>query len=546
VTSLRRPGALRLILAAFALAAPAALRAQAVDPGVAPEPPTAATGPVIDTIVVDRRNVFGPEPTTPAFIGRVADALHIETRERIIRRHLFLSRGEPYDSAGVQEAARRLRALGIFRDVQVDTGRVHGPDGGRLALNVHTADGWSTKPEFDYRSSGGASTWSATLIEENFLGTATQLNAGYRETPDRSSWSFGYHNPGATKARAVIDLQYAELSDGRTGAWAFGVPFQTSSSRAALVVGGYAGRDRVLVYRGGALDATWDRRTLVVDVQAGLALRADSRAWTRVWLRAVGGRRDFAPEGQPVPRTDFAAVGVGLDFARPRYVVARHVNSYARHEDLDLTSRLRFGLWAAPRPWGYSGTHAGAGPEISARWGAGGGNALIALNAAGYGIVSGGRVDSGRVSGEVTGLVRPSARHVIIVQAAAALAHHPAPGGEYDLWGARVGPRLFGAHAATGDRAAWGSVEDRVLVAEQAFGLVGLGLAPFLDWGGAWFRGDPSRLGGDVGLALRIGPTRSARGDVIEIAGGWRWGPLFGSQHWALSIGTALWILGGS
>ena len=66
---------------------------------------------------------------------------------------------------------------------------------------------------------------------------------------------------------------------------------------------------------------------------------------------------------------------------------------------------------------------------------------------------------------------------------------------------------------------------------------MGVGVAPFLDWGGAWYADEGSRLGGDVGIALRLGPTRAVRGDVGEIALGYRFGEGFRpGSRWAVAV----------
>jgi len=67
--------------------------------------------------------------------------------------------------------------------------------------------------------------------------------------------------------------------------------------------------------------------------------------------------------------------------------------------------------------------------------------------------------------------------------------------------------------------------------------MVGLGLAPFVDYGGAWFANETSRLGGDAGVALRFGPTRAVRGDAGELAVGYRFGSAVGiKKGWALAL----------
>jgi hypothetical protein len=42
-------------------------------------------------------------------------------------------------------------------------------------------------------------------------------------------------------------------------------------------------------------------------------------------------------------------------------------------------------------------------------------------------------------------------------------------------------------------------------------------------------------LGGDAGLALRLGPTRLTITDVGQFALGYRWGKGFTGRHWAFT-----------
>src|SRR5207302_7341780 len=99
------------------------------------------------------------------------------------------------------------------------------------------------------------------------------------------------------------------------------------------------------------------------------------------------------------------------------------------------------------------------------------------------------------------------------------------------------GPRLFGAHSFTGTHMMWLAVEHRVVVKEDLWGLLGVGVAPFLDYGGAWFADERPRHGGDAGLSLRLGPTRAVHGEVSELAVGYRFGSEAGpGRRWAITL----------
>ncbi|MGH7548841.1 MAG: hypothetical protein ACREMM_11790 [Gemmatimonadales bacterium] len=508
-------------------------------------PPIRLSAQTIDTIVVVNHNIFDlqQDGEAPAFLARLANALHVRTRPAVIRRTLFVNPGDPYDSARVAESERALRALNVFSSVRVDTIRI----GARLAARVETTDGWSTKPQLGYSTSGGDETWLAGVVEENLLGTATAFTAVYNKTPDRSSVDLQHLNPHFLARHVRLAAQYTDKSDGQRGLWLLGVPFYQTAARHALITDGEAASERVLLFREGAPDTTAgpngavERRALRFGMTAGVALRATSRDYLRLWLGGQWRREDFAPERTtPFPRSQFGTVGAGLDIGHVRFQVLERFNSYARREDVNLSQQVHVGAWVAPRAWGYPSGRAGVGPEVggqaSALWR--GGFALLRGWADGVYTADG--LDSARVTGSLTVASQNLRRHTLIVHLEGGALRRPNPGGEFDLWLVRKGPRVFGIHQFTGTRMAWLALEDRILVSDEVWGLLGVGVAPFFDYGGAWYAEDPVRLGGDVGLSLRLGPTRSVRGDVAEFAIGYRFGEGFSGSRWAISIRNGL------
>ncbi len=497
-----------------------------------------AAAPPIDTIIVVNRNVFDlQEADAPSFVARLANRLHVTTRAGVIRRTLLLNPGDRYDSARVAESERALRNLYVFSRVRIDTTRLEG----RLALRVATTDGWSTKPQIGFSSAGGDVTWMVGLVEDNLLGTATSLTAVYNKTPDRRIFDLGHVNPHFFSRRGWLQAKYSNKSDGNRGTWLAGVPFYETAARRGLITDGEAAAERVLVFRrdavGRSVVDTVERRALRFGVTAGFAPHATSRDYLRLWVGGQWRREDFAPETTTVfPRSTFGTVGAGLDVGHVRFQVLERFNSYARREDVDLSQLFHFGAWAAPRAWGYPSDRAGIGTEVGARLSALWPGGFAVLYGAGNGVFTAGVPDSGRVSGAVTVASQNLRGQTLIFHLEGARLRRPAPDAIFDLWNDHKGPRVFGIHEMTGTRMAWLAVEDRVLVADEVWGLMGVGLAPFLDYGGAWYPNEPARLGGDVGVSLRIGPTRAARGDVAEFALGYRFGAGFSGSRWGFAI----------
>jgi len=478
---------------------------------------TAVPPPVIDTVIVVSANVFAGEDDAPPFVARLANSLHIRTRPWVIRRRVLLRPGDPYDEALAEESERVLRSLGVFRLVRVDT--VRRTPGGPLALRVITADGWSTQPQASYTTAGGDEAWEVGFVERNFLGTATELAVAYGRNPDRSRLDFRFVSPQFFSRRSMLMLQHGDYSDGRKTAWAFGVPFRETVARRSVETYGESVRQRVLQFRDGVLADSSRRRMLRIGLAGGVAPQATPRDYVRLWANAEWRRENFAAtDTSPFPYSTFTTVRAGIALGRVRFRVLEHFNSYARREDVDLSPALRFGLVV------QSGVGYEASGQVSAIWRRG--FAALRIQANG--------LDSTRTRGELTIVSQDVRRHTLIAHLEAGALHRPKPGAEFDLWVEQRGPRLFGVHDFMGNRMVWLALEDRILLVDNIMGLMAMGVAPFLDYGGAWY-GDATRLGGNVGIALRVGPTRAVRGEAAELAFGYRFGAGV-DRRWGLTL----------
>jgi len=196
------------------------------------------------------------------------------------------------------------------------------------------------------------------------------------------------------------------------------------------------------------------------------------------------------------------AFGPYLVWNRAKFLVTQGVFGFAREEDVDLGMTVRAGANLAPRAFGYE--RDGIAPLVTARVGAKIPGGFGFLEGLAGGMYTSAGLDSGVVQLAATGVVKPTRGHVGIVHVETGWIENPLPGAEFDL-GLGSGPRAFRSHAFTGDRTVFATAEYRVTVADDFLGLVGLGIAGFVDHGGAWYAGTPRRLGWDAGLGLRLG-----------------------------------------
>ncbi|HKH82816.1 MAG TPA: POTRA domain-containing protein, partial [Gemmatimonadales bacterium] len=279
---------LRHFLPIAAVLLPLRLSGQTTGDSLPPDP-----NMIVRTVRLERRDIF--DPSERSWFARLANGLHIVTRPAVINRELLFEPGQPYDSALVAESERNLRAMGIFRRVQIDSVRT--PDG-RLALHVLAKDGWSTQADWRFRSTGGEVAFTIGLVENNLLGTASTAAVRYRKDPDRSTVAMSFRRPRLFAGKVGLGAAYENKSDGHTAGLALEQPFFSLTSIRAFRFEAETREERVLQFRNG-LDVATDtlsRRYSLVRATAAKALQASSHGYTRLGFVGQVRRDDFIPE----------------------------------------------------------------------------------------------------------------------------------------------------------------------------------------------------------------------------------------------------------
>jgi len=87
----------------------------------------------------------------------------------------------------------------------------------------------------------------------------------------------------------------------------------------------------------------------------------------------------------------------------------------------------------------------------------------------------------------------------------------------------------------------WATLEHRWYVFDRVLNLFGIGVAGFLDYGGAWYASQSPRWGGAAGIGLRTGSSRGSVVDTGRIDLGYRFGSDVTGSRWVISFGGG-WI----
>jgi hypothetical protein len=498
------------------------------------------SGITLDTVVVQAGGVFDEPSSELDLLSRVANSLHVRTRSGVIRRTLLVKAGDCYDPARVAESERALWALGVFRAVKVDTTRL---EEGRLALRATTADGWSARPVVDYSRTGPATTWELGVFERNILGTAAQLFASYRSTPDRSWVALQYYTPHLFAPGLILWARHSEMSNGRQSIWLTGLPFRETRARRSATFEGEALDEQFLSFGEQTTTPGPRGRFYRLRFNLGYAPHATTRDYVRLWLGVrwrdeAYSPADSVPFGSP---SRYATLGTGVELARVHWRSIRRLNTYGRPEWVDLSPWIRAGVWTAREAWGYPADRAGLGLELRSRLGV----ALPANrgHAIGYFDATGGWVhgvlDSGQVRARLTTVVQVG-KHTALIHADKAHYLGQRPWGGYDLWMEGRGPRLLPPHVFMGQEVWWVLLEDRYALRESFLRQFGVGVSPFFEYAESRFVNGPLVAGGDIGVALRVVPLRMAAHEITELSVGYRFGGARGADGWGVGVRKGL------
>ena len=513
-------------------------------------PPDTSTGPVIANVIIQRANVFDPNVEgEDNWAFQTANKLHFVTREKIVRDELLFAPGEHWDALRIIESERNMRSSYPFR--RVDITPVPRPDG-RVDALVRTQDAWSTNPQIGIGTSGGQSSASLGIEENNLFGYGKSIRIAHSEGQStigyQRSNSYGYGDPRFLGTRLALNTAYSKSNIADYEFVGLTRPFYALDTRRALTVSWSNANKEGTEVRDGESYSQYTERNRIVNAEYGLRLNNDRWFVQRVeggWYanRAIFGATSNSPG--TVPGTQPANVNlsgptIGYSWIQPRYVKETNIDSMERVEDYNLGNELRART-------GYMARVAGADEDrwifnVADQQGVGLGEGRFALAGAAF---SGRLYNSKLENGLATANFNFFWKNYIWTRTRTLVAHLEASQGHsLDLenqikLGGSNGLRGYKNDAFVGGRSILMNLEDRFFFDGEYFHLVRFGGAVFVESGSVVPEGSgfsPARFRSDVGAGIRAASTRSTTGGVVrfDVAYALNGGP--GGQRWVVSL----------
>ena len=530
-------------LAALILAASATLRAQA---------PTwealEARGAKLAVIRIEVLPVFDmSNPHEDTWVGRLANTIHINTHDSVVRHALTLHPGDLVDARKIRENERNLRSFRFIKDAEIipDVGA----DGSVTAV-VRVHDAWTLKVSVGYSQVGGRHSWGFGLRDQNLLGSGKEVSLRREVDPDRVSNTVAYRDHQVFGSRWDLSAEYQSLSDGYARSFDLTRPFFTLDTRWSFEVGASTTHTRFLEFDHNAL--IYDAPSVLDSGVAGFAWRAGGgadEAW-RVGLRLdLSDARygpvttDSFPPTLPSPTLSprrLRGPSFTLDWFQDGFRAFRDLEGMDNPEDYNLGWSGQGALGVYTRAWGSSETAPFGRLGLQKGWMPSDESLLLAQ---GYAQARRGPtgLENAQAGGTFTVYRWGFPHQVLAGYMAVDTVHRPDPESLLYLGGFE-GLRGYTDHVHPGDRRWIASVEERILTDWRWLGILRVGFVVYADAGAihqldglGW-----SRTYADIGGGLRFGDLKSSLGRVVLLTLAYPLVKEPGQDKWQLVVGNAV------
>jgi outer membrane protein assembly factor BamA len=490
---------------------------------VAPQDP--AGEPKVRRIHVVTQNIFDPnKPGENNFVFRLANRFHFVTRPEVIERQVLLKPGDVYSPEQAAESERILRKNRYLYDAKI---RPIPAGEGLVDLEVDTRDVWTLQGGVGFHRSGGANTVHIQLQDVNFLGAGKGISVEHESSVDRTTNLVSYDDPNLLGTHGRLGLAYSQNSDGSLKDVALERPFYSLDTRWA--VGARATVDDRVdpLYNRGHIFDRFQHQQDVFGIYAGISPGLSNRR-THRWQTGFSVERDRfspargfdAPTLVPADRT-LAYPWISYEYLQDAYLTERDLNRIQRTEDVNLGQEYHVRLGYSSSAWGGTlnsfvfDTGASLGWRPSPRQ-------LLLTSVQGGGRFGDGGTQNLLMGGSVRYYLRDFGDNLFYAALGGDVAHELDPERQL-LLGGDTGLRGYPLRYLLGDHRVLFTVEQRFFSNRELFHLVHLGAAAFFDAGSAWFEDGDGKIAADrklykdIGLGLRFGSSRSARGSMIHL-----------------------------
>jgi outer membrane protein insertion porin family len=142
------------------------------------------------------------------FVERIDIEGNTTTLDRVIRRQFDQAEGDPFNPRSIQQAATRIRALGYFKEVEVNAREGSRPDQVVIETDVEEQTTGTVSVGASFSTNSGLGI-SLGFSERNFIGRGQRLTAQILATADSINYNLGFVEPAFLGRDVALGLDFS-------------------------------------------------------------------------------------------------------------------------------------------------------------------------------------------------------------------------------------------------------------------------------------------------------------------------------------------------
>ncbi len=482
-----------------------------------------ANGARIGEIIYKLGGIFDTSnPKENYYVFRLANRLHINTKQFVVRDDLLFNTGDRYSPEQLIESERILRSKSYLYDAEIRPVRYHD---NQVDIEVKTRDVWTLSGGINYSLKGGETSYGYEIQEENFAGLGKTVRVKRDTNEIRTETEFLYHDPFLTADRFQLTVGYSYNSDGRSKLLQLQRPFYSLETKWAMgFIASTFSREET-IYKDGEEYDYYYKDQEYYKLSGGYSGGLIDNLTTRWQLGFTVNSSKFSPSNatrnpNSVPDDrDLAYPWIQFDSLVNRYIKTSRINLINRTEDINLGASYYIQLGWSDRSFGsdrnaliYEASYSNTNQTFS--------DHLLLVNVSSSGRLGDGFAENIFLNNEVRYFFPMFENQVFYSQLNFDVAHHLDDQNQLML-GGESGLRGYPARVQDGNRRLLFRMEQRVYTDWHVLQLIYVAGAAFFDVGKAWTPGEtaekhPGFLK-DVGLGLRLSPSRTSSGSIVHL-----------------------------
>jgi len=448
-------------------------------------------------------------------IHHFANKVHIQTKVSTIRNQLLFTPGDVFNINKVLETERNIRKQRYIKDVQVTPVELCG---NQVNILVKTVDNWTLTPGVSFSRSGGNNRSGIGIQEHNLFGYGKSLSFNFKKNEKRTTKEFYYKDPQIFGSRKTFSINLQDNTDGKGYELNLGLPFYEQESKKAWGIKTSKLEQTTSLYHNGKIVNKIREENQQHSAYYGWSKKKQNNSISRFkvgwnfdkthFLKSTNQIRLPSSLKESYPWFEFNS-------QVEKYITKTNFKTMGRIEDISLGRSLTLGIGLLNKKLGSKDNQL----KLSLAYTKG--YELDQNNLTFFTAKTESYLGKGHRQGSTVSL-NTEYNHFNqnsndLLMRVSVKASDNLKFNKQILLGADTGLRGYPIAYQTGNKSLLLQAEKRIHFKKYPLHLMKFGAVFFTDMGTSWGKGNDPKLLADIGVGLRLIPTRSSTGKVLHI-----------------------------